>query len=275
MVKFIAENHRYESIIYDNREWLGVTTLVHAFCEPFNKIEKAAKASVRVPSSRYPNKWYKVSPEDILQAWEKESKRATDLGHWYHNKKEKELLEDTTLTVFAPIVEDGVKLAPDQRLRDGVYPEHLVYLAGPAITGQSDIVKVEKGIVTIEDHKTSKEIKREGFTNWEGTKKKMLQPFTHLEDCQFNHYALQLSIYMYCILKHNPLLLPGKLRINHVKFVEAGKDKYDYPIAFLDENNEPVVESIEVIELPYLRGDVVKLIDYISDPKKRALIKKH
>ena len=42
---------------------------------------------------------------------------------------------------------------------------------------------------------------------------------------------LQLSIYMYIILKHNPKLRPGSMFIyHHVQFEEEGKDDYGYPI---------------------------------------------
>ena len=66
----------------------------------------------------------------------------------------------------------------------------------------------------------NKEIKTESFRNWEGISQKMLAPVSHLDDCNYNHYNLQLSIYMYIILKHNPTFKPGKLILHHIQFEE-------------------------------------------------------
>lgn len=55
-------------------------------------------------------------------------------------------------------------------------------------------------------------------------------PLSHLGDHNFNHYALQLSIYMYIVLKHNHNLKPGKLQIHHVLFEIEDRDSYGYPM---------------------------------------------
>ena len=83
------------------------------------------------------------------------------------------------------------------------------------------------------DYKTNKEIKTEGFKNYEGITQKMLFPLNHLDDCNLNHYTLQLSLYMYIILKHNPRLSAGKLTLQHVVFEEEfDKDPYGYPLYY-------------------------------------------
>ena len=122
----------------------------------------------------------------------------------------------------------------------------MVYLKSIGLCGQADLVEVVNGYVNILDYKTNKEIKEKGFTNWEGITSKMYNPVNHLDDCNYNHYTLQLSIYMYIILKHNPKLKPGKLTIQHVKFNELGKDKNGYPI---NEhiNGEPVFDKVVII----------------------------
>ena len=135
-----------------------------------------------------------------------------------------------------------------------------MYLKSSGICGQADLVEVVNGVVNISDYKTSKKIDRESYKNWEGISKKMLRPIHHLDDCNFNHYALQLSIYMYIILRHNPNLKAGKLMIHHVKFEEADKkDKYGFPIILLD-NGEPIIKEIEYIELPYLKKEIQKIL---------------
>lgn len=271
-VIFTETDHKYTSID-GSIEYVSVTTVIGALHEKFDKDTKSISSS---KNSR--SKWYKIPPDTILKAWENENKRAIELGKKYHEKKEQQLLKigiADGVPVIKPIIENGIKQAPEQRLTDGIYPEHLIYIDSIGICGQSDIVKVHKGIVTIRDYKTSKEIATAGFKNWEGTTKKMLPPVHHLEDCHINHYALQLSIYMYGILRLNPSLQAGDMYIDHVKFKEAGRDQYDYPIAYLDENGEPVVEEVIEIKAPYMKLEVQKIIEWIKNPDNRNSIKKH
>ena len=276
MIKFSATQHQYTSIVPDDINWLSVTAVVSSLKQPFDKVAVATKCSTRKPG-RYPNKWYGVPPEEILAIWDREGKRSIDTGHWYHDKVEQQILSQPSpdgLPVYRSQITGDTKIAPEQRLTDGIYPEHLVYLPSAGICGQSDIVKVQNNLVHITDHKTSKEIKTKGFTNWEGITTMMLKPVQHLQDCEFNHYTIQLSLYMYCILRHNPLLSPGPMIINHVKLKESGKDKWGYPIHELV-NNEPIVESITPITIPYLHNEAQAVINWIKESKNRQLITKH
>ena len=115
------------------------------------------------------------------------------------------------------------------------------------------------------DYKTNKEIKRESYTNWEGISDKMLDPVGHLDDCNLNHYNIQLSLYMYIILKHNPKLKAGKLIIEHIQFKEAGKDAYDNRVVYYDEFGEPQVDKIVHYELPYLKTEVISIINHMKN----------
>jgi hypothetical protein len=141
----------------------------------------------------------------------------------------------------------------------------MVFLKSAGICGQSDLVEVVNGYVNITDYKTNKEIKTESFKNWEGISEKLLIPVNNLDDCHFNHYALQLSIYMYIILKHNPKLKPGKIFIHHVKFEIEREDNWGYPIGKKDENGNPIVKEVIVIPIPYLVDEVQAVIHYMKD----------
>ena len=121
----------------------------------------------------------------------------------------------------------------------------------------------------IKTHNTNKEIKTESYKNWEGISEKLAFPLNHLDDCNFNHYALQLSIYMYIMLKHNPKLKPGKMFIHHVIFEEEGKDNWGYPIAKKDENGDPIVKEVIPMAIPYLKEEVIGLINWLRDNKDK------
>jgi len=266
-VIFKSQNHKYESVDSDGIEWTSVTSFISKYKKPFDAQSVAEKSSKSKKS-----KWYGMSVEDILQAWENESTRAIDQGNWYHNQREADLLQLNTierhgciLPIIRPLVTDDVKYAPSQKLTEGMYPEHFVYLKSAGICGQSDLVEVAKGYVNITDYKTNKEIKKESYVNWEGVSQKMLTPVSHLDDCNFWHYALQLSTYMYIILKHNPKLKPGKLTIHHVLFYTEGTDKFGNPITKLDDQGEPMVKKIVPYDLPYLKAEVINLIKHKQD----------
>ena len=93
----------------------------------------------------------------------------------------------------------------------------------------------------------------------------MLPPVSQLDDCNFNHYALQLSIYMYIILKHNPKLLPGTIYIHHVTFEVEGEDKWGYPIAKKDANGDPIVKEVIPMKVPYLYDEVIAIMNHMKE----------
>jgi ATP-dependent exoDNAse (exonuclease V) beta subunit len=268
-IVFNADDHSYKSVDpNDEIKWVSVTTLLSSLKKPFDAKEVAKKVSKNKKS-----KWYDIKPSTIMEIWDNEAKRATTLGTFYHNQREADLCslasierEGVTVPIFKPYEQsNGLKIAPSQKLEPGVYPEHMVYLKSAGLCGQSDLVEVVNGRVNIIDYKTNKEIKTESFKNWEGMSDKMLTPVEHLDDCNFNHYALQLSIYMYIILKHNPKLQPGKIFIHHITFETAGEDQYGYPIAKLDDNGEPKVLEVIPMPVPYLYDEVISVINYLKD----------
>ena len=272
-IVFNASDHSYKSI--DGAEaidWISVTTIISSLKKGFD-----AKVISEKVSKNKRSKWYGVEPKDIEAIWKNEADRATTLGTYYHNQREDDLCsfasierEGVTIPVFAPSGEtDGIRYAPLQKLDSGIYPEHMVYLRSAGICGQSDLVEVVNSKVNIIDYKTNKEIKTEAFTNWEGVSEKMLDPISHLDDCNFNHYALQLSIYMYIILKHNPKLKPGRIFIHHITFEQEKEDKWGYPIAKLDYDGNPIVKEVTPMSVPYLVDEVISIMHFLQNNKHK------
>lgn len=272
ILQFTSEDHKYTSIKQEDQcEWISVTSFIGQFKQPFDADTIAEKSSRNKKS-----KWYGMTPEEIKVAWKNESKRATDLGTFYHNQRESDLCAlDTierqgfTVPVFKPVEREGVKYSPSQKLTDGVYPEHMVYLKSAGVCGQSDLVEVIDGYVHITDYKTNKEIKVEGFKSWNGDVTKMMPPVSHLDDCNLNHYTLQLSLYMYIILKHNPKLKAGTLTIHHVQFEEQEKDKFGNPITALDVNGDPILKGVIPYNLPYMKQEVISILHWLEDNRHK------
>lgn len=279
-LSFTAENHLYESLPTESPiEWISGTGILHHFKQPFDPKKQAAKSAKNKNS-----KWYGLKPETICNLWAQEAKRSTDDGTWHHDREEKKMIaagyvirNAKQYPVFAPIMEDGGvrKLAPNQRLVEGVYPEHLVYLKSAGICGQADIVERIGNKINIGDYKTNKKLDKTSYVNWEGMSQKMLTPVEHLDDCNFNHYALQLSLYMYMVLKHNPQCVAGDMIIYHVKFRSVMvtdatgtqvplTDEYDFPIYERDAEGAPVVEEVVQHVVPYLKKEIESIIKWYT-----------
>lgn len=267
-VKFYDKDHSYKSIDEkENIKWTSVTTLIHKFKKPFDSEATALKCS----KGRNP-KYNKMTPEEILALWKKENKRAINLGSWYHDQRERDLLACNTitrsgnaLTVINPLMDGDVKLAPEQNLSEGIYPEHFVYLKSACVCGQGDRVEVYDGKINLYDYKTNKEIKLEGFKGPGGKTEKMLPPLSHLDACNYNDYALQLSVYMYIMLKHNRSLEKGVIQMDHVEFEIESYDKNGYPVVSNDAAGDPLVKNVKSYELPYLKKEVITMLKYLNN----------
>jgi len=265
-VLFKTKGHVYQSIDpNENIDWVSVTKFINQFKVPFDADKQALKSGKNKKS-----KWYGLKPTEIKELWSTESERSLELGNWYHDQRESDFLAIETIQrkgkdipIIKPIYNDDIKHAPDQSLTEGVYPEHFVYLKSIGICGQADRVEVVDGFVDIIDYKTNKEIKTESYKSWDGVSKKMLFPVDHLDDCNFNHYALQLSLYMYMILRHNPNLKPGTLTIQHVTFkVKDEVTEYGYPILEKDNDDNYIVQETIPHVIEYRRNDIKNLIKY-------------
>jgi hypothetical protein len=278
MLKFTEEGHSYENVDNaDDFEWVSVTKLIGQFKEKFEKEKVALKCS-QGKNPKYKGK----TPDEILEMWDRESLRSTTLGSWYHNQRESDMLQFKTITrdgielpIIKPNVEQGVKYSPSQKLEDGVYPELLVHLKSASTCGQADRVEILNNIANVYDFKTNKEIARRGFQFWDKSRKMLLAPLAHLEDCHFNHYALQLSVYMYIICKHNYNFNPGKIQIQHVKFEVESEDANGFPIYALDPMGEPIIKEIEYIDLPYMKAEVISMLKWLKVNKKIVLKDEH
>lgn len=249
MLKFLESGHRYESVTPDGRKWLGVTTLLSRYKKPFDN--SIVYKNVQDPDS----KWFGMDPEEVLKIWKKEAERSTTVGSAFHKKME----EGEVGAINCCPMDQGWKYAGNQVLDPGVYPEFFVYNADYSLCGQADRVEVTtSGLVQIGDYKTNKKLETEGFRG-----KKMLGVLSHLDDCHLSHYSLQMSLYMWMILQHNPLLSPGPMTIYHIKFKHAGIDANGYPIIAKDKNGDYIDESITPIIVPYLEREVISMIEQL------------
>ena len=221
MVIFKEEDHSYRNR-YNGNKYISVTTFIKDFYEPYDESYwlryKACEAMMGgqkkdsngkylklkgfytlvmksgldiIEKTYLENKRYHEIIEEIRLQWKTNNKESTDKGTEYHLNKEKELIDSG--------VWNGLKVHPKPKgydnisremNEDGVYPELLLFNNKYMIAGQSDRVIKEGNYVDILDYKTNKKLEFESYKH-----KKMFEPFEKFDDCSFNHYSIQLSLY--------------------------------------------------------------------------------
>lgn len=252
-MKFFEEDHRY---VNNSESYISVSTLLKKL-EPKKDWDEIVK--------KYAKK-NNLTVAEVKAKWELEKDNSIVRGKKFHavseakdlNSEFAAVFSDPSLSpraVFAPEIVDGVKIGGAQLLEEGIYPELLVWLNSLKIAGQIDRCEIINNTVNIIDYKTNKKIETSSFVNRLGVSEKMLPPCAHLDNCNFNKYALQLNFYAYIVLRNNPGYSLGKMILKHIKF----------------ENPENPDEATEVID--YILPDLQKEIYLITEAYKNNQLK--
>lgn len=187
--------------------------------------------------------------EEILQSWDKTRDEACEHGSYIHNlletsfygKDKFDLSQYGVPQVCGSYTCNKGYYKLD--LDNGIYPEFLMSWISPEglhIAGQADLICKSGNDIDILDWKTNKEIKRRSFFN--SSKKqnvKLKFPLNTLEDCNYNLYMLQLSMYGYMLQKLNPDFNIRSLTIVHIQ--RDGKIK-EYPVEYRKDDIERVIK---------------------------------
>lgn len=136
---------------------------------------------------------FKQKLYDIPNAWKYENDKANERGTRFHLARE---VEDANKAIVKGAKRDIIGPYTDQydfdltRLNLGYRNEFLVYSKEALLCGRMDRNWLYRdGYFDIDDWKTNKEMK---FSN---PFQKMTNGLEHLDDCLFNHYKLQISLY--------------------------------------------------------------------------------
>lgn len=197
-ITFTEEGHRYE-VHGTSDNILSCTTFIHKF---FGEFDANLIVGRIVGSKRWSTdasyEYYKMTKEAILEAWELNRDLASTLGtqlhalceRWMNGERDFEI--PVTLQpeygYFLNWVRDHPDLIPYRS-------EWCIYTPQPEsrITGSIDAIfakREDPNELVMYDFKRSKEIKHKHLSGETGK-----TPFSHLQDCNFNHYCLQLNLY--------------------------------------------------------------------------------
>ena len=223
---FDPESHTY---YIEGRPLKSVTTLVE---ECFPQFDALYWAHRKAPQEG-------LTPEELMAKWEAEACRARDLGTTMHDKIERYYLgEDSGDDT------DAYRLFRCFAAVNRLYPfrtEWRIYLEEYGIAGTLDFLeRTPDGTYNIYDWKRSRKlINRFGMVEATSPFRKTgLHPISHLPDCSYYHYALQVSVYRY-ILEQKYGINVNKMRLG----------------VFY-----PSYSGYYIVDLPYLRNEVISIL---------------
>ncbi|MFW6219258.1 MAG: hypothetical protein ACOC33_00190 [bacterium] len=204
-IKFYDEGHLY--IKDDTREkYVSVTTLIHKYVKPFDK-----KYWLPIKAMEYG-----MTEGEVEEDWIKINKISTVKGSVVHNYIENYLankifkypLQEILNEFNYDPIEKSFKISITQFMdfyntsKNKLIPvksELIVYDDDYKVAGMVDQLyyNVKYKSLQLYDWKTNKD-----FNYYSKYKEKMLEPLTHLDNCHYHIYSLQLSIYKHILEKN-------------------------------------------------------------------------
>lgn len=183
-IKFTEADHRY--VDNEGAEYTSVTTIIKGAFLPFNAQQAAERVAKREGGT----------VAEVLATWEMKRLASSDFGTRFHANMEATIKgqprpnapkTEKEIQTFKVGVETAKKLMA--RFGDGLQAEKIVFIPFYKVAGCIDLLAVKGNDVIIFDWKTNEAIKREGFQScaayW----------LSHLHDCDFTKYSLQISTY--------------------------------------------------------------------------------
>jgi len=225
-LEFDEKEHKYTLLTKPEMKFTSTTSFIHTFFKPFEAEKTAEKLVTKVP--KYKNK----TKDEVLADW---NKSAAD-GTAVHKELEKYILNRRTRPKYLK-AREGVKWLKDRVYSNSsftVYTEATLYSEEIKITGTIDLLIYNDTTdeYVLGDWKTNKMIRQTGFKGAMGTK----WPCTKLEDCNYNHYVLQLSMYRYLLEKYYGLTVKNQFLI-HLREAKS----VEYPMPYLKDTIEEML----------------------------------
>lgn len=237
-IKFTEEGHLYTIEGADDHP-ISVTTLIHKYFLEFDadKIIDKMMSSSRWNKSKY----YGMTKEQIKEKWNKDGEEASSLGTKMHFAIEcffnGTLTEQPNTKEFKLFLKFWMEFNEKTNSYKPYRTEWMVYTDSKKICGSIDMtLQNEKGEIIILDWKRSKLLKKDNPFQ------KGIDIFSHLDDCNYNHYTIQLNCYRYILEKFY-----GK-KVVGLALVVLHPDNDDYifsPVPFLDKEINDLFNAIE------------------------------
>lgn len=227
-IVFNEEAHTYK---YDGLDCLSVTGIINRYKEPFDTDRIAANYAVKNGLSVF----------DVIIDWENKKNQAAYKGTQAHKYAELKFACKEYSLGDSVEKEMSEKIHKLFNLIDGFYSDSkgkLIPIRAEMIVGDKSkrlcgmidklFYNVRAREIQIWDYKTNKEIK-----TYSPYKNKMINGLSHLHECEFNTYSLQLALYKKIIEENTNL----KLGNSYICWINENNDTYK-PIKTADMESE-------------------------------------
>lgn len=177
---------------YGKQYWYAVKNKLKSYRDNDNEDEAVIYMHSFIEKNKLNHAYAKA--EHFKKQWKDKSDKASEKGTDYHNKKEAESYSNGYDTINSMRVPTALTYSFDlSKLEDGFHAELLLYNDYYKISGKADKVIIKtidgKRLVYIDDYKTNEKItKKNEFQTFK-------RPLEHLDDCKWNLYKLQLTMY--------------------------------------------------------------------------------
>lgn len=248
----ITPDHKYFND--SGQQYQGVTSLLGMYKNPFDALKVATSYA----------KKHGQTPEYWVKLWDNGRDSACDTGHEFHDFKEQQLLGRGI-----DVMRGAVRMVRNQNmyrsmktlydLPDGLYAELMLWDDGYQLAGTADKTLIETvgnyRYVDLDDYKTNKKIDTSSYISRSGQRKMMLPPINHMMDCNFVHYELQLSLYMFVLERQG--FTPRSMRFTH------------YPpnpdITDVTKRDKPVIYPLH-----YRKREVIAILNHFTKQQRNA-----
>jgi hypothetical protein len=218
---------------------VSITKFLHEF---FPHFDADAVIKNMMKSKKWPDsKWYGMSPQAIKEAWNANGRQASEAGTDMH------LGIEMVMNGAEDVVPDSTKETiewkyfwnywnKDSLIWEPWRTEWEIWDEDLKLAGSVDMIYRNRinGTFAVYDWKRSKEIKMEN------TFQSGFGPVSHLPDCNYWHYTLQLNMYRWMLEKHYGIVVSEMaLVIMHPNNTNYRK----YVLNRLDDEVEGMVES--------------------------------
>jgi|TARA_R100000005_G_C4999661_1_gene206430 ATP-dependent exoDNAse (exonuclease V) beta subunit len=230
-IKFNEKYHSYTNIFTGER-YISATTLINKFHEPFDPEGKILQRCAEKDG---------VTVQEKKAEWDKISKEACDYGTYVHNVMEDYLNlqpigeedEEKYVFTFEEIhVFNRKIITPEKRLWNHEYK----------VAGTTDVYEDHGKSFNLFDFKTNKEFSFNSKYN-----KYLLGGLSHLPECKYTTYSLQLSLYAYMeeILSGKKV---GELGIFY--YDRKSKEWVMWPTVYMKHEVEYMLNALKTNTLP-------------------------
>mgnify|MGYP001173063305 CR=1 FL=1 len=228
LISLEEESHTY-TLLNSNIHFQSVTEFIHTFFKPFEEKKVAAKLTEKHP------KYIGMSIEELIKNWNERR----DRGTLVHKQIENFILEKKNLSLDSKTAQ-GINFLKKHCIKNSniLLPEVIIYSEALKIAGTIDLIifNQEKNHISIVDWKTNKKINKSSF---KGIEKGIKYPVENMDDCNFMHYTLQLSVYQYILENYYNVTVNGLILV-HLK-----ENQFEY--IQCDFKKEIVKQMIETI----------------------------